>query len=82
MRSTRAQFAPALEKVSVDTVGSGSVIRDLALLIGVEQKWLITKGSLDRVDENLKKAKALRRAYPVRCVRRMLAQQRRAHAAT
>jgi hypothetical protein len=32
--------------------------KDLALLIGPDQKWLTTTGFLDKVDENLKKAMA------------------------
>jgi hypothetical protein len=30
--------------------------KDLALLVGPDQKWLTTEGFLDKVDENLKKA--------------------------
>ncbi|HUO97805.1 MAG TPA: NADP-dependent isocitrate dehydrogenase [Rhizomicrobium sp.] len=51
-----AQFAETLEKVSVDTVESGFMTKDLALLVGPEQKWLTTEGFLDKVDANLKKA--------------------------
>ncbi len=51
-----AQFADTLEKVCVDTVESGFMTKDLALLVGPEQKWLTTEGFLDKVDENLKKA--------------------------
>jgi isocitrate dehydrogenase len=51
-----AHFADTLEKVSVDTVESGFMTKDLALLVGPEQKWLTTEGFLDKVDENLKKA--------------------------
>ena len=47
-----------LEKVCVDTVESGFMTKDLALLVGPEQKWLSTTGFLDKVDENLKKAMA------------------------
>jgi isocitrate dehydrogenase len=32
--------------------------KDLALLVGPDQKWLTTTGFLDKVDENLKKAMA------------------------
>ncbi|MBV8977773.1 MAG: NADP-dependent isocitrate dehydrogenase [Alphaproteobacteria bacterium] len=49
-------FAHTLEKVCVDTVESGFMTKDLALLVGPEQKWLTTEGFLDKVDENLKKA--------------------------
>ncbi len=53
-----ARFAHALEKVSVDTVESGYMTKDLALLVGPDQKWLSTEGFLDKIDENLKKAMA------------------------
>src|SRR6185436_2664947 len=51
-----AKFAQTLEKVSVDTVEAGYMTKDLALLVGDQQKWLSTTGFLDKVDENLKKA--------------------------
>ena len=51
-----AKFAATLEKVCVDTVESGFMTKDLAALIGPNQKWLSTGGFLDKVDENLKKA--------------------------
>jgi isocitrate dehydrogenase len=53
-----AKFAATLEKVAVDTVESGFMTKDLALLVGPEQKWLSTTGFLDKIDENLKKAMA------------------------
>jgi isocitrate dehydrogenase len=53
-----AKFAATLEKVTVDTVEAGFMTKDLALLVGPEQKWLSTTGFLDKVDENLKKAMA------------------------
>ncbi|MEA2991312.1 MAG: isocitrate dehydrogenase [Alphaproteobacteria bacterium] len=53
-----AKFANTLEKVCVDTVESGFMTKDLALLVGADQKWLSTTGFLDKVDENLKKAMA------------------------
>ena len=54
--SDLAHFASLLEKVTVATVESGSMTKDLALLIGPDQKWLSTEGFLDKVAENLKKA--------------------------
>ncbi|MXQ10000.1 NADP-dependent isocitrate dehydrogenase [Microvirga makkahensis] len=51
-----AKFSATLEKVCVDTVESGYMTKDLALLVGAEQKWLSTTGFLDKIDENLKKA--------------------------
>ncbi len=53
-----AKFALTLEKVCVDTVESGFMTKDLALLVGADQEWLSTTGFLDKVDENLKKAMA------------------------
>src|SRR5499433_2157477 len=53
-----ARFANTLEKVTVGTVESGYMTKDLALLVGADQKWLSTTGFLDKVDENLKKAMA------------------------
>ena len=53
-----AKFADTLEKVCVDTVEAGFMTKDLALLVGPDQKWLSTTGFLDKVDDNLKKAMA------------------------
>ena len=53
-----AKFASTLEKICVDTVEAGFMTKDLASLIGPNQKWLSTTGFLDKVDENLKKAMA------------------------
>jgi isocitrate dehydrogenase len=53
-----ARFAATLEKVCTDTVEAGFMTKDLALLVGPEQKWLSTTGFLDKIDENLKKAMA------------------------
>ncbi|MCG5245573.1 NADP-dependent isocitrate dehydrogenase [Methylorubrum extorquens] len=54
-----AKFAATLEKVCVDTVEAGHMTKDLALLVGPDQKWLTTNGFLDKVDENLKAAMAV-----------------------
>ncbi|MEJ5080017.1 MULTISPECIES: NADP-dependent isocitrate dehydrogenase [unclassified Ochrobactrum] len=53
------RFADTLEKVCVDTVESGYMTKDLALLIGPDQPWLSTTGFLDKIDENLQKAMAV-----------------------
>ncbi|MFD1702751.1 NADP-dependent isocitrate dehydrogenase [Methylopila henanensis] len=50
------RFAETLEKVCVDTVESGFMTKDLALLVGDEQTWLTTTGFLDKIDANLQKA--------------------------
>jgi isocitrate dehydrogenase len=49
------KFAHALEKTTVDTVESGDMTKDLALLVGDQQGWLTTEGFLDKVAENLEK---------------------------
>jgi len=49
-------FADTLERVCVETVESGHMTKDLALLIGPEQGWLNTQGFLDKLDGNLKAA--------------------------
>ncbi len=53
-----AKFSATLEKVVVDTVESGFMTKDLALLVGDEQKWLTTEGFLKKVAENLEAAMA------------------------
>jgi isocitrate dehydrogenase len=50
------KFAETLEKVCIDTVESGFMTKDLAILVSADQKWLSTTGFLDKIDENLKKA--------------------------
>jgi isocitrate dehydrogenase len=49
-------FAEILEKVIVDTVESGSMTKDLALLVGPDQSWLKTEGFLEKINENLSAA--------------------------
>jgi isocitrate dehydrogenase len=46
-------FADALEEVCIETVESGHMTKDLALLIGPDQPWLTTQQFLDKLDENL-----------------------------
>jgi isocitrate dehydrogenase len=53
-----AKFATTLEQVCVATVEAGFMTKDLALLVGPDQKWLTTTGFLDKVDGNLKTAMA------------------------
>ena len=50
------RFAQTLEKVCVDTVEDGWMTKDLALLVGPDQKWLTTMGYLEKVDDYLNKA--------------------------
>ncbi|HEX7886321.1 MAG TPA: NADP-dependent isocitrate dehydrogenase [Phenylobacterium sp.] len=51
-------YCDTLEKVCVDTVESGSMTKDLALLVGDTQGWLTTEGFIDKVAANLEKALA------------------------
>jgi len=53
-----AKFADTLEKVCVATVEEGYMTKDLALLVGADQRWLSTTGFLDKVSDNLAKAMA------------------------
>ena len=46
------RFAELLEKVCVDTVESGFMTKDLAILIGDDQQWATTSEFLDKLDEN------------------------------
>ncbi|MBL6862166.1 MAG: NADP-dependent isocitrate dehydrogenase [Pelagibacterales bacterium] len=49
-------FASTLEKVCVDTVESGYMTKDLAMLVSDNQKWLNTQEFLAKIDENLQAA--------------------------
>jgi isocitrate dehydrogenase len=49
-------FARTLERVCVETVESGSMTKDLAILVGPSQPWLSTTAFLDKLDANLQKA--------------------------
>ena len=50
------KFARDLEQVCIDTVQSGSMTKDLALLIDPDQPWMTTDEFMDKLDENLQKA--------------------------
>jgi isocitrate dehydrogenase len=52
------RFAQTLERVTVQTVEDGFMTKDLALLVGPEQKWTTTMGYLEKVDEYLNRALA------------------------
>jgi isocitrate dehydrogenase len=52
------KFAETLEKVCVETVESGFMTKDLALLVGGDQGWLTTEEFLAKLDENLQAAMA------------------------
>jgi isocitrate dehydrogenase len=49
-------FAQKMEDVCVDTVESGKMTKDLALLIGQDADYLNTQDFLDAIDEGLQKA--------------------------
>ena len=51
-------FAETLERVCVETVESGHMTKDLAILIGPDQSWMTTTQFLDKLDQNLKAAMA------------------------
>jgi isocitrate dehydrogenase len=51
-------FADTLERVVIQTVESGRMTKDLALLVGPDQGWLTTEEFLAALDENLGKAMA------------------------
>jgi isocitrate dehydrogenase len=50
------KFAETLERVCIETVESGKMTKDLALLISKEQAYLTTEGFLAAINENLQKA--------------------------
>ena len=49
------KFAQTLEKVCIECVESGSMTKDLAILVGPNSKFLTTNQFLDKIDSNLKK---------------------------
>ncbi len=49
------RFAQELEAVCIETVESGHMTKDLAILIGPDQPWMTTQQFLNRIDENLQK---------------------------
>ena len=51
-----AKFASTLERVCIETVESGKMTKDLALLISNDAPWLNTQEFLAAIDENLQKA--------------------------
>jgi isocitrate dehydrogenase len=54
------EFAEALERVCVETVESGKMTKDLALLVGGDQDFLTTQEFLDAIEERLQGAMASR----------------------
>ncbi|GHA04309.1 NADP-dependent isocitrate dehydrogenase [Novosphingobium arvoryzae] len=52
------KFAETLERVCIETVESGKMTKDLAILIGPDQPWLTTEGFFEAIVENLEAAMA------------------------
>jgi isocitrate dehydrogenase len=50
------RFAETLERVCVETVESGQMTKDLAILIGPDQAWMTTEQFFEAVRANLEKA--------------------------
>ena len=53
-----AEFAKTLERVCIETVESGKMTKDLALLISKDAPWLNTQEFLAAIDDNLRQAMA------------------------
>src|SRR5271166_5645269 len=53
-----SRFAETLERVCVETVESGKMTKDLALLLGPDEPWQTTEEFLASIDENLRHAMA------------------------
>ncbi|HUH82218.1 MAG TPA: NADP-dependent isocitrate dehydrogenase [Solirubrobacteraceae bacterium] len=53
-----AEFAETLERVCVETVESGRMTKDLAMLVGPDEPWQTTEQFLGSVEENLRAARA------------------------
>jgi isocitrate dehydrogenase len=53
-----SKFAETLEQVCVETVESGQMTKDLAILIAPDSPWLTTEEFLDALDRNLQKKMA------------------------
>jgi isocitrate dehydrogenase len=52
------KFADTLEKVTVATIESGRMTKDLAVLVGPEKSWLSTEDFIDAVDKSLQRTMA------------------------
>ena len=48
-----SRFAATLEQVCIETVESGKMTKDLALLVGADQQYLTTQEFLAAIDERL-----------------------------
>ncbi|MFL6748033.1 MAG: NADP-dependent isocitrate dehydrogenase [Sphingomicrobium sp.] len=52
------RFAETLERVCVETVESGKMTKDLAILVGPEQAWMTTEQFFEAIRDNLEAAMA------------------------
>jgi isocitrate dehydrogenase len=52
------QFAETLERVCIETVESGKMTKDLAILIGPDQSWMTTEQFFEAIRANLETAMA------------------------
>ena len=52
------RFAETLERVCVETVERGDMTKDLAILIGPDQRWMTTEQFFEAVRANLEKKMA------------------------
>ncbi|MDB5691637.1 MAG: NADP-dependent isocitrate dehydrogenase, partial [Alphaproteobacteria bacterium] len=52
------RFAETLERVCIETVESGQMTKDLAILIGPDQSWMTTEQFFEAIRANLEKAMA------------------------
>jgi len=52
------KFAETLERVCIETVESGKMTKDLAILVGPDQAWMTTEQFFEAIRENLEKAMA------------------------
>jgi isocitrate dehydrogenase len=58
------RFAETLERVCVETVESGKMTKDLAILVGPDQPWMTTEQFFEAIRENLEAAMVSAEAQP------------------
>ena len=56
------RFAETLEQVCIDTVESGAMTKDLAILVGPDQPWMTTEQFFDTIVKNLETVMASQQA--------------------
>ena len=60
------RFAETLERVCVETVESGQMTKDLAILVGPEQPWMTTEQFFEAIVQNLEAAMAEKASHRLR----------------